>query len=119
MPTDLRSYDLEDDMTPWESFVQNLNLLAAVDRPRICLGFFIDRLSEKELNCVSQLLPSAEEIGIIARSNAELERGTEAIQRVACTDARWGIVHMVVLSDKDAVVGRWHIFMDCWIEGRY
>ncbi len=105
-------------MTYWDFFVENLNQMLGVGELRICVGFFVEKLGDKEMGCISQLFPYAKEIGIIARSEAKLERGTEAIQRAACSDARWGIVHMVS-DDMDFPPHRWQVYWDIWYEGRY
>ncbi|HUD54227.1 MAG TPA: hypothetical protein VMR02_03295 [Terracidiphilus sp.] len=105
-------------MTYWDFCVENLNQMLGVGELRICVGFFVEKLGDKELNRVSQLFSYAQEIGIIARSEAELVRGTQAIHRAASTDARWGIVHMVS-DDMDFPAHRWQVYWDIWFEGRY
>ena len=105
-------------MTYWDFCVQNLDMMLNVGELRICVGFFIEQLADKEMNCISQLFPYAQEIGIIARSEAELKRGTESIKRAARSDARWEIVHMVS-EDMDFPQYRWHVYWDIWSEGRY
>lgn len=105
-------------MTYWDFCVESLNQMLGVGELRICVGFFVEKLGSKELSRVSQLFPYAKEIGIIARSEAELERGAETIQRAACSDARWEIVHMVP-DDAECPKHRWHVYWDIWSEGRY
>jgi len=105
-------------MTNWDFCVESLNSMVGAGELRICVGFFVDKLSDKELNRISQLFPYAQEIGVIARSEVESEHGTQVIQLKASTDARWGIVHMVS-DDMDFPPHRWQVYWDMWFEGRY
>ena len=54
----------------------------------------------------------------IARTEAELERGTEAIRCLAYADPRWGIVHMVT-EEAEFSPNRWDVYWDCWFGDRY
>jgi hypothetical protein len=111
---------MRDDMTCWESFVENLNLMVGAGELCICIGFCVEEVGHKEIDCISQLFTYAKDIGIIARSEAEWDQGTKAIVCAACTDARWGMVHMVMVSDDlHFPLGRWNVYSDCWFEGRY
>jgi hypothetical protein len=94
-------------MTYWDFCVESLNQMLGVGELCICVGFFAEKLGDKEMDCISQLFPYAKEIGIVARSEAELEQGTQAIQRAVSTDARWGIVRMVPV-DEDFPPARWN-----------
>ena len=105
-------------MTYWDFFVENLNFMVGAGELRICVGFCVEKLGDKELGCISQLFPFAQEIGIIARTEAELERGTEAIRCLAYADPRWGIVHMVT-EEAEFSPNRWDVYWDCWFGDRY
>lgn len=105
-------------MTHWEFFVENIAGLHRSSRLRVCIGFLVAKLSEKELNCVSQLFAHAQEIGIVARSESEFEEGARAIQRAATGDSRWSRVRMVSADLPDDPLS-WDVYTDIWLEGRY
>ena len=107
-------------MTMWDVAVHEMSVMLEAGELRICVGFCVEKLGDKELECVSQLFPHAKEIGIVARSDDDREHGAKAIQRAACTDARWEIVHMVSGDEEFPFpVHRWHVYWDGWLEGRY
>jgi len=66
-------------MTYWDFFIENLNSMVGAGELRICVGFFKETLGDKELDCISQLFLFAQEIGVIARSEAESERKLSSV----------------------------------------
>ena len=106
-------------MTYWDFFVEQVvGSMHNTGQLRICVGFWAGRLGEKELKCVSQLFPYAQEIGILAHSDGEFGDGLAAIQCAAESDSRWGLVHMVSPNEPD-VHRRWQVYTVGWFEGRY
>jgi hypothetical protein len=106
-------------MTSWDFFVEQVvGSMYNAGQLRICIGFCVERLGQKELNCVLQLFTYAQEIGILADSEREFDAGLAAIQCAAESDSRWRMVRMVSPNEPDEP-RRWHVYSTTWFEGRY